>query len=129
MTLELWLLLATIGLAVFISSVPLFRAMRQQWGFKAMLGPRDGLPPLTGWGGRVVRAYANLMDNLVLFGAVVLTIHVVGASNEMTALGAVIFFVSRLAHAVFYIGGVPVLRTVAYLGGVAGIGLMAAQLF
>eukprot|EP00435_Cladocopium_sp_Y103_P078292 s1_g2031.t1 len=129
MTLELWILFATLCLALFISSVPLFRAMRQQWGFKAMLGPRDGLPPLTGWGGRVVRAYANLMDNLILFAVVVFTVHLVGASNEMTAFGALIFFVCRVAHAVFYIGGVPGLRTVAYLGGVGGLGLMAAQLF
>ncbi|MCE7999226.1 MAG: MAPEG family protein [Rhodobiaceae bacterium] len=129
MTLELWILLATLALALFITSVPLFRAMRQQWGFKAMLGARDDVPPLTGWGGRVVRAYANLMDNLVYFAVVVLTAHVVGVSNEMTALGALIFFVCRVAHAFFYIAGVSVLRTVAYLGGVGGIGLVAAQLF
>lgn len=129
MTIDLWILLATCGLAFFISSVPLFRAMRQQWGFKAMLGARDRVPPLTGWGGRVVRAYSNLMDNLVLFAVVVLTAHVVGASNEQTAFGAIFFFACRIAHAVFYIGGVPVLRTVAYLGGVAGIAWMAAQLF
>jgi uncharacterized MAPEG superfamily protein len=129
MTIDLWILLATCGLAIFISSVPLFRAMRQQWGFKAMLGARDGVPPLTGWGGRVVRAYANLMDNLVLFAVVVLTAHVVGASNEQTAFGSIFFFACRIAHAVFYIGGVPVLRTVAYLGGVVGIAWIAAQLF
>jgi uncharacterized MAPEG superfamily protein len=129
MTVELWVLMASCGIAFFISSVPLFRAMRQQWGFKAMLGGRDEVRPLTGWGGRVVRAYSNLIDNLVLFGAVVLSVHVVGASNDASALGALIFLACRVAHAIFYIGGVPVLRTVVYLGGVGGTMMVAAQLF
>jgi uncharacterized MAPEG superfamily protein len=129
MTVDLWVLMASCGLAFFISSVPLFRAMRQQWGFKAMLGGRDDVRPLTGWGGRVVRAHNNLIDNLVLFGAVVLSVHAVAASNDVTALGALIFFASRTAHFLFYIGGVPVLRTVAYLGGVGGTVMIASQLF
>jgi len=129
MTVDLWVLIMSCGLAFFISSVPLFRAMRQQWGFKAMLGGRDDVQPLTGWGGRVVRAHSNLIDNLVLFGAVVLSVHAVGLSNDFTALGSVIFLACRVAHAIFYIGGVPVLRTVVYLGGAAGTMMVASQLF
>ena len=129
MTTELWALIAGCGLAMFLSSVPLFRAMRLQWGFKAMLGNREDLPPLTGWGGRVVRSYNNLMNNLVLFGAVVLTAHAVEVSNGTTELGAQIFIVSRLIHAVTYIAGISVARTLAYIGGAIGTIMIAAQLF
>lgn len=129
MTIELWVLITCCGLALFLSSVPLFRAMRLQWGFKAMLGSREGLPPLTGWGGRVVRSYNNLMDNLVLYGAVVLTAHAIGVSNEWTVLGAHAFLIGRLLHAVTYIAGITVVRTLAYIVGMVGTVMIAVQLF
>lgn len=129
MTIELWVLIACSGLAMFMSSVPMFRAMRKQWGLKAMIGNREGLPPLEGWGGRLVRAHHNLMDNLVIYGAVVLTAHAADVSNPETVLGAQIFLVSRLVHASVYTVGLSVIRTVAYLGGAGGTILIAAQLF
>lgn len=129
MTIELWVLIACCGLAMFLSSGPLFRAMRKQWGFKAMLGNREDLPPLTGWGGRLVRAYNNLMNNIVLYGAVVLTAHAAGISNETTVWGALIFLVSRIIHAGSYVAGIPIVRTVAYTTGAAGIIMIATQLF
>lgn len=128
MTTDLWMLVATGALALFLSSVPQFRAMRQQWGFAKMLGNRDDLPPLTGWGGRTARAYNNLMDNIVLFGAAVLTVHVAGAANETSALMAQVFFGARIVHAVTYIAGIPYVRTVAYLVGAYAIIKIAMQL-
>ena len=129
MTIELWVLITCCGLALFLSSVPLFRAMRLQWGFKAMLGSREDLPPLTGWGGRVVRSYDNLMDNLVLYGAVVLTGHAIGVSNEWTVLGAYTFLIGRVLHAVTYIAGITLVRTIAYIIGMVGTIMIAIQLF
>lgn len=128
MTTDLWMLVASCGLAMFLSSVPLFRAMRQQWGFANMLGNREDLSPLQGWGGRTVRAYDNLMDNIVLFGAAVILAHITGASNETTALAAQVFFGARVAHAVIYIAGIPTLRTFAYLVGAAAVIVIALQL-
>lgn len=121
--------MAVCALALFMSSVPLFRAMRLQWGFKAMLGNREGLSPLTGWGGRVVRAYGNTVDNIVFFGAVVLAAHLVGVSNDITVAGAMTFLACRFIYAFVYILGIPVIRTVAYLGGVIGTLIIASQLF
>jgi len=129
MTIELWILITSCGLALFMSSVPMFRAMRSEWGLKAMIGNREGLPPLTGWGGRLVRAHHNLMDNLILFGFAVLAAHVVGISNEVTVFGAQVFLVSRLIHALVYTIGLSVVRTVAYLGGAVGTVMIASQLF
>ncbi|MBV1933684.1 MAG: MAPEG family protein [Parvibaculaceae bacterium] len=129
MTIELWILIASCGLALFMSSVPMFRAMRTEWGLKAMIGNREGLSPLTGWGGRLVRAHHNLMDNLLLFGFVVLTAHVIGISNEVTVLGAQVFLVCRLVHALVYTIGLSVVRTVAYLGGAIGTIMIVSQFF
>ena len=128
MTTELWMLVASGGLAMFLSSVPLFRAMRQQWGFADMLGNRENLTPLTGWGGRTVRAYNNLIDNNLLFGTAVILAHITDATNEVTALAAQVYFGARVAHAAIYIAGVHALRTVAYLVGAAAIITIAFQL-
>lgn len=128
MTIDLWMLVASCALAMFLSSVPLFRAMRQQWGFKKMLGNREDVQPLQGWGGRVVRTYNNLMDNNFLFGVAVILAHITEAANETTAFAAQVYFAARVAHAVFYIGGLHTVRTVAYLAGAIATIVIAAQL-
>ena len=128
MTTELWMLVASGALAMFLSSVPLFRAMRQQWGFSIMLGNREDLTPLTGWGGRTVRAYNNLMDNNLLFGTAVVLAHITGANNEVTALAAQVYLGARIAHAAIYIAGIHALRTIAYLVGAAATIAIALQL-
>ena len=40
--------------------------------------------------------------------------------SESTALGATLFFWSRVAHAIVYTVGIPWLRTVAFFGGFVG---------
>jgi uncharacterized MAPEG superfamily protein len=59
----------------------------------------------------------------------VLIAYTLGRTGEFSTLGAEIFLVSRLAHAVLYIAGVKVLRSLAYFGGLAGIVLIIVQLF
>jgi uncharacterized MAPEG superfamily protein len=41
-------------------------------------------------------------------------------SNEWTVLGAQLFFYSRVAHAVIYLAGLPMVRPLAYFIGLAG---------
>jgi uncharacterized MAPEG superfamily protein len=47
----------------------------------------------------------------------------------MTALGAMIFFWARLAHAIIYVVGLPWLRTLAWAVSVIGMVTIALQLF
>jgi len=51
---------------------------------------------------------------LSAFAAFVLIVNVSGLANQQTALGAVIFFWARLAHAVLYIAGIWKLRWIAF---------------
>jgi len=95
------------------------------WG----LGNREDTPVVTGWGGRSQRAYVNMSENLLPFACLVLIAHTLGQTGELSALGAQIFLASRLAHAILYIAGVKVLRSLAYFGGVAGMILIVIQLF
>lgn len=115
--------LAFVQVLVFIlSALPVM-------GLPAAVGNREdvrGDPP--GLPGRALRAHRNMIENLVLFAVLVLTAHVAGKANAMTALGAQIFFFARVAYALLYIAGVPWLRSLAWAAGVVGMGLILAQL-
>ena len=60
--------------------------------------------------------------NLIIFAALVLVAQFAGKTNVATALGAQLFFWSRLAYAPAYVIGIPWLRT--GLWGVSFVGLL-----
>ena len=70
-----------------------------QLGIVALAGNRANLPPLTGIAQRAQRAHFNMLENLLLFAILVLVAVVGGRANEMTALGAQLFFWGRVAYA------------------------------
>ena len=96
-----------------------------QVGLATLAGNRDDLPDMVGWAGRARRAHLNMIENLVLFAALVLIAAVAGKTNATTAMGAMIFFWARLAYAVIYLIGIPWLRTLAWLVGVIGMAMIA----
>lgn len=99
-----------------------------QVGLTALAGNREDLPPVTGWAGRAKRAHANMLENIVLFAALVLVAHAAGKTNAMTALGAQLFFWARLAYAVIYVAGIPWLRTLVWFVSLIGLVLIVLQL-
>ena len=58
----------------------------------------------------------NILENLLVFAAIVLVVHSSGAANVTTALGAQIFFWGRVAMAVGHMGGIPGLRLASCFG-------------
>lgn len=128
MTTDLKMLLAVSVLSLF-QFMPYFMAYIKHWGITGIVSNRENMPALPGWANRALDAQKNLNENLVHFAAIVLIVHAVGAANEMTALGATIFFYSRLAYWFIYIGGVVWLRTAAFMAGFMGELLILAQLF
>jgi uncharacterized MAPEG superfamily protein len=99
-----------------------------QVGLPKLAGNREGLPPMTGWAGRAQRAHRNMLENLVLFAALVLITIVAGKANSTTLLGAQLFFWARLVYAVVYIAGIPWLRTAVWAVSVLGLALIFVQL-
>lgn len=70
------------------------------------------------WAQRAMRAHANAIENLVLFGVLVLGAAATGLADHPTVvLAAQLYFVARLAHFVVYTAGVPILRTLSFLMG------------
>lgn len=99
-----------------------------QVGLVTLAQNREKLPEITGWAGRATRAHRNMMENLVLFAALVLVAVIADKTNSMTLLGAQIFFWARLVYAGVYIAGIPWLRTGVWAVSVVGMILIFAQL-
>ncbi|MBU6498784.1 MAG: MAPEG family protein [Rhodospirillales bacterium] len=99
-----------------------------QAGLAATGGNRERALELTGWAGRARRAHANMLENLPLFAALVLTAQLAGRSNAMTAMGAAIFFWARVAHGAIYVAGLGPLRSLAFLVSVIGLVMILLQL-
>lgn len=100
-----------------------------QNGLSAQAGNRDSLNEPTVLRKRLQRLIANLQENLVMFGVVVLIAHAAGVSNDQTALGASLFFFARVAHAVVYAFGWPWVRPLCWFVSFVGLAMIVLQLF
>src|SRR2546427_9626901 len=89
-------------------------------GLMALVGNREGMPELTGWGGRATRAHRNMLENLVLFAALVLVAVAAGKTKDMTPLRAPLFLLARPAYPTIYLAGNILGRTPAWLGSMGG---------
>ena len=85
----------------------------------AMANPMPKDEPQSLWAQRLMRAHTNAVENLVIFAALVLTLQALHHSTAMTVIACAVFFYARLAHAVVYTLGIPVLRTLAFAVGFA----------
>lgn len=100
----------------------------QAVGLNTLAGNREGLGEIGGWAGRAKRAHLNMIENMVLFAALVLIAAAAGKANAITAMGAMIFFWARLAYAVIYIAGIAWLRTLVWFVSVIGMAIIAWEL-
>jgi uncharacterized MAPEG superfamily protein len=92
----------------------------QSKGLVPLANNRDNVGPATGFHARMLRVVDNHREGLTMFAPVVLIAVVAKLTDSTTALGAELFFWSRLVHAVLYIVGVPLIRPLAWAVGVAG---------
>jgi uncharacterized MAPEG superfamily protein len=77
--------------------------------------PKD--KPQSPWAQRLYFAHTNAVDNLVIFAPLVLILDSLGRQTQTTAIACAVYFWARLAHAIVYALGVPVLRTLAFAVG------------
>jgi uncharacterized MAPEG superfamily protein len=85
-------------------------------------------PPLSGIGGRLDRARANFLETFPLFVAVVLAAHLLQRHDNLTVLGAQLYFWARLAYVPAYAAGIPYLRSLIWAVSIAGIVLLLVAL-
>jgi uncharacterized MAPEG superfamily protein len=99
-------------------------ALRSRGDLKLALGNRDGMPPATPLADRADRAAKNMLENLVLFIALVVA---VGGGNAGRAqLGATVFVIARVVYWPIYLAGIPGLRTAVWTVGIVGLAILAS---
>ncbi|HZG64865.1 MAG TPA: MAPEG family protein [Rubrobacteraceae bacterium] len=129
MTVELKMLTLSVVLGI-VQIVAASHAASLQRGYQWTASSRDEkVPPLQGVAGRLDRALRNFLETFPLFAAVVLAAHVTDTHNALTALGAQLYFWARLAYALLYAAGVPVVRSLVWNVATVGILLLVAALF
>ncbi len=122
------MLLVWATLLTVVQAVIAVQGAMMQVGLPMLAGNREGLPEIKGWGGRAARAHRNMIENLVLFAALVLVAVVAGKTNDMTLMGAQIFVWARLAYALVYIAGIAWLRTGVWAVSLVGLAMIFLQL-
>ena len=97
-------------------------------GLPTAAGNQHNIAPWAGWNDRLNRATRNLIEAIAIYAPIALAIHMLGLSNASTELGAQLFIIARLIHAVVFTAGIPWVRTTAWFAGVAGIMMVGSPL-
>ena len=107
--------------------------LRTRWwtwrGVILALGNRDDVPEPSAVAARADRAAKNMLENLVLFAALLLGAHAALVPPARLELAAELFFWARLAYFPVYLAGIPYLRTALWAVAVVGLGLIAWAIF
>jgi uncharacterized MAPEG superfamily protein len=99
-------------------------------GFEATVdNPGPNAIPQTPWAQRLMAAHTNSVENLVLFAPLVIILHLLNISSDLTITACVLYFSARLAHAVIYAWGVPLFRTLSFLSSYAALIILVLAIF
>jgi uncharacterized MAPEG superfamily protein len=125
MTVELWLLVASIvlGLLHLIASSHLISWQR---GYRWTASSREeDVPPLRGLANRVDQATTNFLETFPFFAALVLLAHVTNHHTLLTVVGAHLYFWGRVGYLLTAAAGYSLLRSVlCWNAAVIGIVLL-----
>jgi uncharacterized MAPEG superfamily protein len=99
-------------------------SFRTRLDMKVATGNRDAMPPPTAASARADRAAANMLENLILFVALVVAVG--GQNPERAELGAAIFLIARVVYWPIYLLGIPVVRTVVWTVGAVGLVILGS---
>ncbi len=133
MSTELYWLVLTTSLTGALSLPYVLNIMARQW---PILGLRLlASPPEPGeerfkwkWGERAYGAHTNAVENLVVFAPLAIAVHISGNSNDITVLACQVYFWARLIHPIFYIAGIPYVRSTSWTVGLIATFTLAYQL-
>ena len=126
MTAELYWLTLTIIMTAIIW-VPIIFNRIFETGVWATLKP----PQLTAkslWAERLARGHLNAVENLVIFAPLVLAVMLTSTSTSATVTACMVYFFARLIHLFAYVFAIPVVRTLAFVGGFSSQMILAITL-
>lgn len=127
MTTEMTMLTYAVALLIALVLLQATSGVLAQ-GLMPMAGHRDDLPAPKPFQARMLRVVDNHREGLIMFAPLVLVAAFMNLSNTWTVLGAQMFFYGRLAHAIIYVAGWPLIRPLAWAVGIAGTVLILLTL-
>lgn len=86
-------------------------------GLGTVVGYPDNPPAQSAWAQRLMKAHANAVENLVIFGVLVLIAHVLEVTAAAVSTAAMVYFWARVVHALSYTFAIPWIRTLAFAVG------------
>ncbi|MBX2799413.1 MAG: MAPEG family protein [Myxococcales bacterium] len=127
MTVELWMLATQGVLALVLALATGLGTATVPGGVRWGLSNREEVFRHPGWVGRAQRSHRNQLENLPVFAALVICLHLAGRHSVGTELGAMAFAVSRGVFTGLYLAGVTRwrLRTLTYFFSVGALTLTA----
>jgi uncharacterized MAPEG superfamily protein len=127
---EIWVLgWSVVFLLVHILVQALSLDLAGDLGIKYLLGPRDEQRTSRSVvAGRLQRSLNNMLETYPAFVALALALAVTGKTGGLGATGALVWIAARMVFTLFYVAGVPVLRTLAWFASIFGLVLMVVRL-
>ena len=99
-------------------------------GMQWALGPRDNASAeVNKYGARLDRAFRNFAETFAIFAALVLITQILGKHSYLSALGAQLYLWCRVAYVPAYALGIPVVRSLIWLGVFVGIVLLLIAVY
>ena len=97
-------------------------------GLADAVGYPDNPKPQSPWARRLMKAHANAIENLAVFATLILAAQALGVSNSVTAGAAMVYFWTRVVHALSYTFALPWVRTLSFTVGFAAQAAIAWQI-
>lgn len=127
MGVELTMLAYAAALLFVLVFIQVLVGVRSQ-GLIPLANSRDELPPPSVFQARVKRVVDNHREGLTIMAPLILIAAITQSTNATTALGAQLFFYSRVVHAGLYLVGAPLIRPLVWSVGVVGTVMVFAAL-
>ena len=123
--------LTTIILLVLaLYMVQIFLQETSRFGFDlwGIVGNRDKQPEMSIVAARLDRAKNNMLEALPIFLPLALLALVKGGDTSKVTHAASVFLIARVVYVPAYLSGIPMLRSLVWLVGVASLFMMALPL-
>ena len=116
---EIYWLTLTIIMTALLWIPQILNSLIKSGPAKAFLYPDAAAEHYSDWAQRSKAAHNNAVQNLVIFAPLVVLLILLDLGNDLTALTAMTYFISRILHYILHVLAIPLLRTVAFLLGFA----------
>jgi uncharacterized MAPEG superfamily protein len=118
-------ILALGALLLFVHIFTATRFKTAQYGRKWNVSARDEpMPPADPMTARLMRAQTNFEETFPIAIVALLAVVVAGRTSPWTAIGGWIWLGARVVYLPLYAAGVPVIRTVVWTIGIAGLAIV-----